>query len=430
MKKVSLVLIGVFLSFIFLELFLQLTSFSIEQITKYKNYKALKTKFNNNDAITILCVGESTTFKQYPIQLRKYLENNSTKNFNIIDCGIPATNIKILFSKLDEQIKKYKPDIIISMMGINDSIKSSGKYIYNKHKFKSIELLILIFKNIEQLCFAEERQTLSFNEIYAKYVVSDKEPVELLNFLDINPNNKEAISCLINIYFSRGQNKKVYLIIKKYNINENLEEYNNKALCFFLLRTFLNLGKTEEFFYLFNSMKANDDVTEYTLKMVLYDILKLSDKDIIKCYQTLINKQEKSFIVKKIYDYCIQKNLKIKKYTYKLNSPDKLIFKNYVKQIYIAFANKLIKNNITYICMSYPTMPIQQIQNLFIDSPIKDKIRFVSNETNFNNALKKYKYTDLFTDAFADTFGHCTDLGNTIIAENVGNVILNLTNQK
>ena len=80
--------------------------------------------------------------------------------------------------------------------------------------------------------------------------------------------------------------------------------------------------------------------------------------------------------------------------------------------------------------MSYPTMPIQQIQNLFIDSPIKDKIRFVSNETNFNNALKKYKYTDLFTDAFADTFGHCTDLGNTIIAENVGNVILNLTNQK
>ena len=32
MKKVSLVLIGVFLSFISLELFLQLTSFSIEQI--------------------------------------------------------------------------------------------------------------------------------------------------------------------------------------------------------------------------------------------------------------------------------------------------------------------------------------------------------------------------------------------------------------
>ncbi|MCR4663601.1 MAG: hypothetical protein K5622_06930, partial [Endomicrobiaceae bacterium] len=110
--------------------------------------------------------------------------------------------------------------------------------------------------------------------------------------------------------------------------------------------------------------------------------------------------------------------------------PEELIFGDHVKQIYIDFANKLISNNITYICMSYPTMPIQLLQDFFTNTSIKNKIIFVSNEENFNNALKKYPFTDLFDDAFAGTFGHCTDLGNTLIVENVGNVILTLTDKK
>ena len=88
MKKISLVLIGTFLSFICLEIFLQTTSFAIENIRKYNNYKQQKLSLRKKDKITILCIGESTTHRQYPIQLDKYLEKNSDKNFNIIDCGI------------------------------------------------------------------------------------------------------------------------------------------------------------------------------------------------------------------------------------------------------------------------------------------------------------------------------------------------------
>ncbi|MBR3628840.1 MAG: hypothetical protein IKN42_08385 [Elusimicrobia bacterium] len=429
MKKISLVLIGTFLSFICLEIFLQTTSFAIENIRKYNNYKQQKLSLRKKDKITILCIGESTTHRQYPIQLDKYLEKNSDKNFNIIDCGIPATSIKILFSKLDEQIRDYIPDIVISMMGINDSIKSNGEQIYNKYKLKSIELFLLIFKNLEHICFAEEKNILSFDEIYAKYVVSDKEPLEIFDFLKNNPNNKEAINCLIGIYFSRCESEKVYLTEKKYNIQQNITDYCD-VMYFYLLRTYLSLKKTEDFFKLFNSMKANDSVTELNLNMLLSDILNLSDDDIIKCYYSLTNKQEKSFIVEKLYKYCLQRNLKIKKYNYKINLPNELIFADYVKNFYINFANKLIKNNITYICMSYPTMPIQQMKDLFINTSIKNRIIFVSNEKNFNNALTKQQYTDLFTDTFAGSFGHCTDLGNTMIAENVGKVILEITNNK
>ena len=293
MKKLSLILIGIFLSFVCLEIILQTTSFIIENIRKYNNYKQYKLSLKTKDKITILCIGESTTYQEYPIQLRKYLEKNSTQNFNIIDCGTPATKINILFSKLDEQIKEYNPDIVISMMGINDSITSNGKQVYNKHYFKSIDLLILVFKNIEQLCFAAEKETLSFDEIYAKYAVSDKEPIELLEFLEKNPRNKEALSCLIDLYFSRGEYKKIDLIIKKNNIFQEMEEYN-KNIYFYLLRTYLDLGKTEDFFNLFTSMKENNFAAEYTLKMILYDILQLSNDNIIKCYQILINKKEKS----------------------------------------------------------------------------------------------------------------------------------------
>ena len=40
------------------------------------------------------------------------------------------------------------------------------------------------------------------------------------------------------------------------------------------------------------------------------------------------------------------------------------------------------------------------------------------------------KYEDLFIDQYGGDFGHCTDLGNTLIAENAVNTlekILNLT---
>jgi len=55
----------------------------------------------------------------------------------------------------------------------------------------------------------------------------------------------------------------------------------------------------------------------------------------------------------------------------------------------------------------------------------RENIVFVDNETVFKEALKQGKYGNCFTDSFGGEFGHCTPKGNRLLAENIGNIILN-----
>ena len=48
----------------------------------------------------------------------------------------------------------------------------------------------------------------------------------------------------------------------------------------------------------------------------------------------------------------------------------------------------------------------------------------------FKSLLKKYVYDNLFIDSFADDFGHATSFGNRVIAEDVAQGLLKLTELK
>ncbi|MDD5021743.1 MAG: hypothetical protein PHR82_06350, partial [Endomicrobiaceae bacterium] len=101
----------------------------------------------------------------------------------------------------------------------------------------------------------------------------------------------------------------------------------------------------------------------------------------------------------------------------------KILEQNYrelVKQIF-SFNNK-----ITVMLMQYPTLSVDILKEELKQSKYYDRLIFISNEENFNNSLKKYNLEHIFTDMFGKSFGHCTKLGNTIIAENVAKVILEL----
>ena len=104
-KKISLIFIGTLLSLVFLEIGLQTVSFAITTIKNYKINKLLK----NKDAITILCLGESTTDGQWPPILQKILDEKSkNKKFNVIDKARYAcdTNDLLNLSLSDYFLKK------------------------------------------------------------------------------------------------------------------------------------------------------------------------------------------------------------------------------------------------------------------------------------------------------------------------------------
>jgi hypothetical protein len=50
-------------------------------------------------------------------------------------------------------------------------------------------------------------------------------------------------------------------------------------------------------------------------------------------------------------------------------------------------------------------------------------IIFVDNENLFKEALQKASYKEYFKDMLAGDFGHCTDKGNRILAQNIAGAI-------
>ena len=73
------------------------------------------------------------------------------------------------------------------------------------------------------------------------------------------------------------------------------------------------------------------------------------------------------------------------------------------------------------IVMQYPLRKIDALKEVLGPS---EKIIFVENVANFEEALKSAEYSELFIDRFAGNFGHCTGAGNRLLAENLAEVIL------
>ena len=91
--------------------------------------------------------------------------------------------------------------------------------------------------------------------------------------------------------------------------------------------------------------------------------------------------------------------------------------------LYKLIVKKLVDNNIKVICMQYPVRSIKPLQEPLKNEPYYDKLTFISNEKLFKDALIKKNYNEIFSDQFAADFGHCTNLGNTLIAKNVVNTL-------
>ena len=152
MKQILLLFIGIVIALFCLEVLLQTSSFVLKYANKISNSQKTgkKLKVKDDDSIRILCIGESTTYGQYTKMLPYFLDKNTNKNYIIIDCGIPGTNMKNIAERINKQINYYQPDIIVTMMGINDA-QFNDKQIYKQYPIKIFNLFLLIKRNIENI---------------------------------------------------------------------------------------------------------------------------------------------------------------------------------------------------------------------------------------------------------------------------------------
>ena len=440
-KRFLLIIIGIFLSLVFLECGLRFTGWTISSYQQYKNNKALR----NKSQYTIICLGESTTAGQYPVQLQQILDKKYLNKFSVIDCGIPATRLEYILNLLDVDLNKYKPDIAICMMGINNGFV----------EYKQTTDI----KNIEYI-----KKSKNVNlKIYNLCLLIKNHIVNLLKkevFANINTKNQDMYKCAIELK-EKGKFKEAIIIFEKL-----LKKQNDQKTYVWLMETYLELkdykkcyemavsalktnwDKTEFYYMLFLITKNNnlDEFKFYINKAITEDI------NIFKSYKkywiytqikNFVTDEQKNLIYNVMFDnsdtqYAVlaiesmeQKDYQEAEKYFNKAEEIRLNFPNTeTYDLYKLIIKKLIDNNIKVICMQYPVRSIIPLEEQLKKESYYDKLVCVSNEKLFKKALMKKNYDEIFEDQFAGDFGHCTDLGNTMIAENIINSLERMLNLK
>lgn len=394
-KKLLLIISGIVISFIILEFVLQISGLALIAFKKYNN-KKIKT----HDTITVLCLGESTTDDQWPPILQQILNKKYPgKKFNVIDEGKAGTRSNLISTKIDKYFIEYEPDIVIMMIGINEC----GDLGFFVKKIKTISLFELIYKHIKFKYYNDksiynEKYGMAIDCIYDEkdYKKAEQILLDLVKKYEMTP---EIFDALCEVYLWSDN------MVKMENLFNNHNTVSINNILQFEKVYEKNYGKDSFEKWLINN--------EYRLCLDMKDF---RTHDFLKKY-TFLDMQK------------LRLNDKTKAQDYGTVKIQDRTVKNIFFQNYHAIINKIYTNNpktIVFV-MQYPMMPVDFLKNILKDSKYYEKLIFISNENNFNEALKTYKPEDLFTDMFAGSFGHCTDLGNTLIAENVAENIEKLT---
>jgi len=186
-KRILWFLIGI----IFLEFILRFSGFVYIEIQDYKN-KNPKEDINEADgAYRILCLGDSTTADlfngqgSWPEELEKILNNRSPEiRFKVFNEGVPAINSIYISNNLEGNLRKYAPDMVIAMMGVNDvpirgEITKKNKFTSFFMKLKVVKLFNLIYSHWDGKLDKIKR------DIYRAFKKSDAVPKNDISYYNL-----------------------------------------------------------------------------------------------------------------------------------------------------------------------------------------------------------------------------------------------------
>jgi tetratricopeptide (TPR) repeat protein len=116
LHKVILIICGLLFSAFILEAGLRLGGFIFLSLQSHRNRIAI----NQKDVYRIVCLGESTSI-DYPSFLQNELNHRNTGiKFSVINKAVPGINTSFILNNLEHYLDTYNPDMVITMMGIND----------------------------------------------------------------------------------------------------------------------------------------------------------------------------------------------------------------------------------------------------------------------------------------------------------------------
>jgi len=484
-QKAGLMILGIFISLVVIETLLNLCGAVYLSVQEYRNLKSAK----NRDTYRILCLGESTTAFEdghsYPRQLETILNSkNLGIKFSVINKGVPGIFTEGILARLDDHLDKYKPDMVIAMMGINDPLTENKNYFALLKKIKLYKLMTFLCQSLtnknnqtktgiptksKTLVNPEEGNPtfLGINSKSTEYYsqgenyLSDgntSRAIEMFkDSINADPRNHEAYAALAGIYMTQKEYvlaEEVFLLNKKNNPS-NLEVYDDLAELYFKQNKFADVEKILMDALMINPfyVKSYVQLGKYTRLQGKYDAAeKILKEGLIKMpeifhgdiYTELSILYMAAGRIKDI-DVVHKKALEVNPDNdhlygmigiYYLEAGDKKTADQYFAKAnrirekfynpesalnYQNLRNTLARRGITLVAMQYPMREVTLLKRILGYST---NILFIDNQEIFLHAIMAGSYDEYFTDKFGGDFGHCTEKGDRLLAENAANAII------
>ena len=478
-QKILLVIFGIFLFLVLLELGLRLGGFVLLSVQEYENKRLLR----QGGAYRIICLGESTTFGDYPEELQNILnESICAGKFNIataVNLGRPSTDTDVILSQLEDNLNTYKPHIVITMMGINDSgdffMLGSGMPGEKKQTFlrtlKVYKLIMLLRLHLLNKLKVIENDNLPGPEsIPANIDCLSPAPFYLRKEQDyregraIEPQDCEIYAQLALCYIDHQQDpqkdqeaeamlKDIIKACPKYSLayiflGMRYDKQNKYALAEEMYKMAIDIDPANPdnmayhdltwFYERHGRYSEAEEVLKKAIKISYVD-----DRFIIalgKFYRKHGKYIQAEEIFKKLIDkypdaagdgmfygdlaltYEGQGNWDLaEKYFRKAKNMQSKYYNQQTQSNYRRLKETLGQRGIQLVCVQYPMRSIEPLKKLF---PDKAGIIFVDNEKIFKDAVRREGYDEYFNDNFAGDFGHCTPKGDRLLAENIAKTIL------
>jgi len=460
-QKTVLILSSTLITLVALEILLRAGGILYLSAIELQNKK----NFQKENNLRILCLGESTTANggkfSYPNQLNNILNKQlKGKSVQVINKGIPAKNTDYIVSQAPSWIEEYKPDMAIIMMGINDSSEfiphdEIDPYLHFIKNLRVYKLMLWIQSNLKVKLAAQtkpkkqnnivpplekpQKPSLTVNQkkIAPPLTVNQKKivpppathkPLKMLateSIMNVSPLY-HRILILGMRHEQVGELEKAARIYEQL-INANISQTATQWLENKVGNLYLRQGEYNKIFPLiekklktnpFNVQVAGWLPTIYKNKNSVKQLIPMIEKfsraypdiplfyDILTIAYASLDHHEKSSLNS-------EKAENIRRNTYNSNTQS-----NYEKLITL-----LQEKNIKIIVMQYPLRNLENLKKMLRTKFDLSNFLFVDNEAPFQKAIHEKNYDVYFKDRFAGNFGHRTNEGHHLIAENIVKVL-------
>lgn len=201
--KIGLIFIGILFGLLILEIGMRIGGFLI----LYLQHREYPSSIEYGKSYKILALGESTTANlrigqsSWPEELEIILNNRSKRTkFKVFNEGIPSTNTVVILSKLEDNLDKYQPNLIITMMGVNDlglNYSIDDRLQRKPTPFKDFRVYKLTKRIIDGLKYNFQRKEGMGEQTKEEDKAKEK---NLIEAVETDTTNPEAWSNLENFY--------------------------------------------------------------------------------------------------------------------------------------------------------------------------------------------------------------------------------------